>query len=317
MTKYGSHNCEQLTKVEMSELSMTMDVVRSLSETLREPKWRDNTDKFLVNLNEDPINDFDNVAVTAELLNRLQNDDIYYIGWCSDYNANKSQSFLNKNNLKGGIININNTNFDTYDEQIAEIARLIYTRYYSNSKTTDVVITDAEKQINISNADRYNTADADFPEGKWRIDYYDDFAANNIVYSQTMSDFACDFDEVGIYKIYYSYMDGDQPIKTVTVHSKPEASITGFIDKDAKTAEVIANVFDADGNDNEEFGYMWTYKDLGTAAALVAEPISVELGTNKSETITDLEEGHMYIITLEVTDKFGMHSFNLPKGFGR
>lgn len=304
MTKYGSHNCDSITKVEMSELSMTMDVVRSLSETLREPKWNDNTDKFLINLNEDPINDFDNVAVTAELLNRLQNDDIYYIGWCSDYNANKSQNFLNKNNLKGGIININGVNFDTYDEQIAEIARLIYTRYYGSSAITDVIITDAEKQVSITNADKYNTADVDFPEGKWRIDYYDDFAANNIVYSQTMSDFFCDFDEVGVYKVYYAYMDGDQPIKTITVHSKPEASITSIINKDNKTVGLTADVYDADGNDGEEHKYSWSYKDLGSADNLIAEPETVNIGTAKTALIENLVDGHMYIITLVVEDKF-------------
>ena len=305
MTKYGGHNCSSLTKVELSELSMTMEVVRSLSETLREPKWRNNTDKFLINLNEDPINDFQNVGVTAELLNRLQNDDIYYIGWCGNDNAQMSQEFLNKNNLKGGIININATSYNTYDKQIAEIARLIYNRYYSSSKDTDILTPDSEKEINIVNAEANNTVDEDWPDGKWRIDYYSDFAEQNLVSSQWMSDFACDFDKIGVYKIYYAYLDGDAPIKTITVHSKPEVSITSYTDKDAKTASLTADVFDSDGNSGEEFTYKWAYKDLGTSTSIIATPTEVDLGTAKTAQITGLVNGHMYIVTLEVTDRFG------------
>lgn len=300
MAKYGSHNCARLTKVELSELSMTMEVVRSLSETLREPKWSENTDKFLINLNENPINDFDDVAITAELLNRLQNDDIYYIGWCGDKNAIKSQQFLQKNNLKGGIININHPDYNDYSEQIAAIAKLIYNRYSSSAKTKDVVTLEQEKEILISNAETVNTADADFPEGKWRIDYYSDFDATQLVSSVYQSDFECDLDKVGVYKFYYAYMDGDDPIKTITVHTTPQASITSAIDKDNKKAVFFANVMDSDNNSNKPFTYLWTYKDLKAAPT---DDVNV-LGTTEQVELTGLKDGDVYIVTLTVTDQF-------------
>lgn len=309
MTKYGDHDCGSLTKVELSDLSMTMDVVRSLSETLREPKWQDNTDKFLINLNEDPIHDFGNVAITAELLNRLQNDDIYYIGWCSETNVDDSDEFLQKNNLKGVIVNIDEVDSQgekkTYDQQIAMIAEAIYTRYADSTSDENIVPIEVEKEIIIADAEVVNTADEDFPLGKWRIEYYSDFAATQLVSSQYMSDFACELDKVGVYKFYY--MDGEQPIKTVTVHTTPTASISSAVVVDETTkvasANLTADVFDSDLNKGENFTYKWSYKDL--SATTTKTRTTGDLGTGRTAIISNLIDGHVYLVTLEATDVFG------------
>lgn len=333
MTKYGSHGCERLTKVEYSNLSMTMEQVKSLTETLRQPEWNNNTEKFLINLNEDPINDFDSPSITAELLNRLQNDDIYYIGWCSSKNSDKSLSFLKKNDLKGSIIDVASTSVainkqtynvgntvdlgdertytisSKYDAQIVAIANAIYERYAKSSGNKDVVLLDSEKNVTISKADVTNTADEYWPNGKWRIDYYDSVRLSDDsqpVTSEWMSDYRCDFDKTGTYKIYYAALseneDGvaDEPLKTVVVHTAPTVSFTSAIDTSAKKINLVSNSYDPDGDD--ELKYEWKYCDLSGSNA--TEKITLSSTGNTAE-ITNLVDGHMYLVTLTVTDSYG------------
>ncbi len=322
MTKYGSHGCGSLTKVELSELSMTMEVVRSLSEVLREPKWRDGTEKFLINLNEAPINDFDNASITAELLNRLKNDDIYYIGWCSDTNAIKSDEFLKKNDLKGDIISIkestlqigDNTVANSYDAQIARIAYNIALRYTTDtSENTDLILNTDDNKLNVLNADRYNTVDEEWPDGKWLVDYYKDSSESGLelVSSTWMSDLVLDFEKLGTYKVYYCFLNGDdngtgiddEPIKTLIVHSAPTALFSSSIA--GTTAVLTSNSYDEDGSD---LTYKWYYKDLGTSS-VPKDGATVEiLDTTASTTITGLTNDHIYLVTLEVTDKYGVTS---------
>ncbi|MGN0375336.1 MAG: hypothetical protein ACI4EN_07540, partial [Butyrivibrio sp.] len=66
---YRSHNCDQLTHFTLSNLKMTAEYVRSLTEVVREPSWSDDRVSFLVNLNEAPIADFSNEFSTAEIIN--------------------------------------------------------------------------------------------------------------------------------------------------------------------------------------------------------------------------------------------------------
>lgn len=311
MTKYGSHGCSSLTKVEMSDISMTMDVVPSLTETLRKPKWRDSADKFLINLNEDPIEDFENASVTAELLNRLKNDSIYYIGWCGDKNVTLSTDFLTKNDLKGSIINVNQSGYKgNYAAQIERIANTIYSRVASSlSDNKEVVLAQDTKVVSIINADAADTKDEIWNGGKWRIDYYNTYEAIDDNYSLApttsvwMSDFQCDFDKYGVYKVYYCYEEGDEPTKVVIVHDVPTAVIEGTLS--SSTANLKANVVDPDGNNNEDFSYKWSYRDLGTQTTPeVNDDIEIE-STDRNIQISNLKTDHIYMVSLTATDKFG------------
>lgn len=322
MTKYGSHNCGRLTKVEMSELSMSMDVVKSLSETLREPAWTEGADKFLVNLNEDPIEDFDNVSITAELLNRLKNDDIYYIGWCGNDNSGKSYQFLQKNDLRGTIISVDSTDSGTdssgtrfykgdYSAQINAIADCIVQRYSNNSSADAILINDVKNNSNIviKQADSMDTADSVWPDGKWRIDYYDNYNAKDDDSQFTpetiwMSDFQCDFDKCGVYKIYYNYEEEDEPVKVISIHDAPVVTIDSYISTEGSSTNAVLTALVDDSNQatGKEYSYKWTYKNLGTPSNVNENPILEDAGTGRTARIDGMADGAVYIVTLEVTD---------------
>lgn len=104
ITSYIGHGCARPSRISLRYLTMGIDNVKELAQAVREPAWRDDSYKYLVNVNDNPIKDFDDPVITGELLYRLQNDDIYYLGWASDDNSAKSVDFLVKNDLRGLIV---------------------------------------------------------------------------------------------------------------------------------------------------------------------------------------------------------------------
>ncbi len=297
MVKYGSHSCSRLTKVELSNLSMATDVVRSLNEVIREPQWSKDSSKFLVNLNEDPIEDFDNVQITGELLNRLQNDDIHYVGWCSDKNAAKSSEFLIKNDLKGDIVNINDADTDTLDKQIKQIADLIVARYQKESENNANVIT-AGKTItfDVTGAETTNTADDTYPEGKWTIKFYD--TEGTLISTTTVSNLMPEFVVAGTYEIYYCGTQADNLVKTIILNAPPKADY----EVQVASGEAITATLTNTSVDLEKsvLTSKWTYSEVGS----VSSPTELTQDTNQNTTLT-MEEGKIYLVSLTVTDKWG------------
>ncbi|MCL2424079.1 MAG: hypothetical protein FWD11_09370, partial [Micrococcales bacterium] len=244
MASYLSHSCSRPTAIAMQNISMTMDKVKTLVEVVDEPEWHDNTKKFLVNLNEETIPDFEETNITARLLNRLRNNDIYYIGWATKDNAGKSAEFLEKNDLKGVVVNMTEDDGNplqvfapTYAEQIAAIADEIYKQYWVDN-VGDVVLTTDNVVLAVSGADQTGTADEEYPDGKWKIVHRldgddpatptdrtgDDAFANDEgiqTWSDvTLSDLDVQFDKPGYYDVYYR----NAYLKTITAHRPPVAA---------------------------------------------------------------------------------------------
>jgi len=192
MAAYRNHTCARPTHIALQNISMS--VVKPLETVVRQPRWRDGTYKYLVNLNENPIKDFDDPIITGELLNRLRNDNIHYIGWTGNVNALKSIDFLVKNELKGLVVNIEknppakcvpysslvwpewlntdvlcvsvvqlqgNGNVDdeaTYNLAMQIIAQKVYQYYYRNNED-DIVLTTDDVVLDVEGAPVADTAD--------------------------------------------------------------------------------------------------------------------------------------------------------------
>lgn len=124
LASYRSHGCDQETHFTMSDISLDMDVVKSLTETIRNPEWKSDYDSYLINLNEAKVEDFSNEYSTSEIINRLIEDDVTYIGWCGSLSVNGSQEFLDKMG-KGKLVNVNASETSTYDKQVKAIADYI------------------------------------------------------------------------------------------------------------------------------------------------------------------------------------------------
>jgi len=305
MAAYLAHGCARPTHIAFQNLSMIMDQVRSLTEVVREPNWQENTKKFLVNLNEEPIEDFSSTSITAELLARLRNDDIYYIGWCSNQNAEASQDFLTKNDLKGTIVNIEAPGMPTYEQQIQSIADEIYKRYWQNNEDYIVLVTE-NVIFDVTGAEQTNTADPEWPSGKWMVFHsvdgsgvkQDTFDNDDGIYAlsgQYVSDLDLQFNKAGTYDIYYR----SQYIVTVIAHKAPVATfqitlnddIPGFIDNSYDPDDT------ADGIVSSAWSYINVDKEPSPTTGLTLADLHAALPT--------LIEGDIYLIILEVEDKYG------------
>ena len=313
MASYVGHNCARPTHIALQNLSMTMDKVRSLTEVVREPNWQENTKKFLVNLNENEIEDFSSTSITGELLNRLRNDDIYYIGWCSDENSEKSLDFLKKNNLKGTIVNIEDTDAGTttYEAQMKAIANEIYERYWIPLGNEDpVVLVTDQVDLDVTGADKTNTTDPMYPSGKWKIVHsYDELKNNDGVYplsGQFVSDLDLQFNRVGIYEIYYR----EEPIITITAHKAPVAAFSvtlngnkpTFTDESYDPDEIIVETGKTGSTTGIE-SFQWSYVNIEEDDAKLVEVQSIaEL---EAELAMLLLDGKTYLVILDVVDKYG------------
>ena len=323
MVSYRGHGCARPTRISLRNLSMTMDKVKTLVEVVDEPEWHDNTKKFLVNLNEETIPDFEETNITARLLNRLRNDDIYYIGWATQDNAEKSVDFLEKNDLKGTVVNMTQDNPDprevyapTYAQQIQAIADEIYKQYWVEN-AGDVVLTTDNVVLSVTGADQTGTADAEYPDGKWKVvhrtsgsdpltptdpdrtgdDAFDDDEGIQPWSDITRPDLDVQFDKPGYYDLYYR----EQYLKTITAHRPPVAAFDVALGS-AGAVTFTNTSYDPDFADDltrlcsglvTDTCSQWKYLDL-------------DVDTTPHDGVPDtLIEGDTYIVYLTVTDRHG------------
>lgn len=299
MASYLSHACALPTHVTMHNLSMTTDKVSTLSEVAREHYWPDNTLKFLLNLTEENIEEFQNDADAGELLSRLGEDNIYYLGWCSDENAQLSEEFLRKYDYNGSIVNIDDAATDTYEKQVQALADEIYKRYWLENEKTVVLTTDVLDLKVEPESLKTHTQDLDFPEGKWKIVHtpgsqldpaWSDSTALHPESGQYLDNLEFSFNLPGKYDIYYE----DKFVNSVLAHRPPMAEFTW----NAAAPEVFTSTsYDPDRQDAPNSGIVkteWSWIDL---TAGTGEPVD---GTPPL-----VEANHIYLIRLTVTDEQG------------
>jgi len=201
-------------------------ISKDFMEVLREPDWRPSARKYIVNLNDQTVPDFDDSIALGEIMTRMDNDQIHYIGWgedsdgagAGDLTQNQAESFIRKNNDKGTFVNRTGS---TYQQQVDAMADYIANNsrseanneYLELGQNYDLVVSPASELT--------NTKDEDWPQGKWKIQHDPSIYDNNtgvVPYSgQYLDDFLPSFTKVGRYDIYYS----DVLVKTLYVHRKP------------------------------------------------------------------------------------------------
>ena len=232
---YSSHGCNQITSVLLSDLSLTADYVRSLTEIVREPNWDGSKYSFLINLNEGDIEDFSNVYSTAEIISRLTEDNITYIGWCSGQNKAASQVFVNGCSNNSGLVCIDDyvaTGKGKYDKesrilQVNEIAKQISQRVELESCNKAMEHKDWYTFLDTQDFTFNVTQGASIDDGRWSVGYsatsFDD-CVNNITDYPDLSD--APFDICGYYEIYYDHITDASNIVKIRIHKAPVAVVT-------------------------------------------------------------------------------------------
>lgn len=201
-------------------------ISKDFMEVLREPDWRPSARKYIVNLNDQTVPDFDDSIALGEIMTRMDNDQIHYIGWgedsdgagTGDLTQNQAESFIRKNNDRGTFVNRTGS---TYQQQVDAMAEYIANQSRNEPNNEYLELGQNYELIVSPSSELTNTKDENWPQGKWRMEHDPSIYENNtgaVPYSgQYLDDFLPAFDKVGKYDIYYA----DVLVKTIYVHRKP------------------------------------------------------------------------------------------------
>ncbi len=295
--KTTGHSCSMLSWFNFENLRMTTTSARKFSEVIREPNWRDQSKRFVINAQYGAETDFSNDNAIGEIIARLANENIDYIGWGRD--DQDGNSFITKNNNGGYFVDKDASATDTYSEQIDAMAQYIYDQCINSVvNDTEHLLYGKPSSLSITpETVQTDTIDEQWPEGKWLIDYDPDYYENptgTVPYDNLrLNNLDVSFTQTGKYDIYYM----DEIVKTVYVHRKPETGFAVTLDEN-NNVTLTDNSCDLDSLSLTDRGIKtieWSYRETTSSTWLSGQPAM-------------LEDEKNYLIKQVVTDEYGVTS---------
>lgn len=294
---YLSHGCNRLTHFTFNNVRMQTESTKRFSDVIREPEWRDESKRFIINAEDGAVPDFSDPEALGEILTRLGNENIHYLGWGRD-NVD-GEAFIAKNDGNGIYVDKDAASTDTYAEQINALAQYIYDNYVDGvSNDTEYLIYGKPSSMSITpESEQTNTIDADWPNGKWRIDQDENYYENStgvVPYDEIyLNNLDISFTETGKYDIYYK----DVLVKTVYVHRAPVATFSVTLDG-SNNVSITDNAYDPDRETQLDKGIVstqWFYKQTTASTWTSGMPTSFATDNN-------------YVIKQVVTDEYDVES---------
>lgn len=281
-----SHDCSQIGSFTLTNINLKTTNVRKLEDVLREPDWREEAIKVLVNVNDVVNQQLNNPTTLGELLTRTVNDEIYYTAWGQTVNKTQSEQFIKANNNNG--IFINNTNYTNSINQTAQYIKSLI----NQRKSSEYVILNENTILSAADSSiMKNTANSQYPYGKWKVvhdcEYYENNMGQYAKSGQYISDMITSFDKTGKYEIYYE--DQSTQPSVIYVHRRPVAEID--VKRNGNSVTLTSLGYDLDsysknrGISEEE----WKYRKVGET-------------TWTNGKLTSITSGVDYLVQLRVKD---------------
>ena len=291
------HNCSRIGHFNLTGINLTTVSAKKLEEVLREPDFRESSIKVLVNVQDNMNEQLNEPSSLGELLTRTINDEIHFVGWGTDANITESQNFIAANNNNGMFTY--NTNYNNAVEETAAyikslIDQLQSSQYVLLNEPTDIMSNPSDIMT--------DTADEDFPYGKWRIVHDCEYFENNIGQfansNRYISDMITEFNKTGKYEVYYA---DNQVLPTeIYVHRKPMAEIS--FTRNGNQVELTSLGYDLDNYSNNRgiAEEEWKYRQVGETQWYDGK-------------LTDISGGTDYLVQLRVKDFQGQWSAPVSK----
>ena len=281
-----SHDCSRIGSFALTNINLKTTNVRKLEDVLREPDWREEAIKVLVNVNDVVNQQLNNPTTLGELLTRTVNDEIYYTAWGQTVNKTQSEQFIKANNNNG--IFINNTNYTNSINQTAQYIKSLI----NQRKSSEYVILNENTILSAADSSiMKNTANSQYPYGKWKVvhdcEYYENNMGQYAKSGQYISDMITSFDKTGKYEIYYE--DQSTQPSVIYVHRRPVAEID--VKRNGNSVTLTSLGYDLDsysknrGISEEE----WKYRKVGET-------------TWTNGKLTSITSGVDYLVQLRVKD---------------
>lgn len=187
-------------------LIVTSSSTKSLDEILKEPTWRENATRFVVNISDTELpglNDSDKYPV---ILSRMLNDNLYFVELGTNINKTQTENFIADNDGKGTFIYNNNMNTALSDlaDYILSIVRAI--------KETNVRYILLNEHMNYTTFYNDNVEeDPKYSIDNWRYNhnqyYFDNSLGQANFHNIWLSNSVNTFDKVGKYTVEYKTKD--------------------------------------------------------------------------------------------------------------
>ncbi|ADL50054.1 hypothetical protein [Clostridium cellulovorans] len=296
-----SHGCNRIGEFSLNNISLSQTKSKEFNEIIRQPSWRDDSQRYVVNLADQTINDFDSPTVSGEILTRLINENIHFLELGTDANKVQSENFIQRNNGNGAFYYNNN-----YDVAVTNVADYIVNRIQNTDQPQDspYVLAGTPLNINVSPEQfKTNTANADYPQGRWKLDqdfnYFDNNLGQETWSNQWRNDLPTEIDKPGKYELWFG--DTHPSPQYIYVHRKPVANFSVGLSKGASsaTATVTNLSYDPDKQSDADKGIAeveWKWKET-TATTW-----------NEGALPSDLPLGKNYLVQLRVKDYQGTWS---------
>lgn len=306
LISYKSHACGKPTQFTLSNLKMEADYVRSLTEVVREPSWSEDKLSFLVNLNEDDIKDFSEDYTTSEIINRLEQEKVTYIGWCGSANKDGSQVFVDGISEGSGLVNMNDATMIASGKQYYDRESYLL----QVDAIADLIVKKVGKQITTGGVYTYLDTDdfhftstgATLNDGNWSVGYSNTSFSDAKNSVSNYADLAsAPFTLPGYYEVYYGG-DNETPKAKIRIHQAPKALFSASVSENG--AIVVTNAsYDPDVKKNGD-GATGSAEDGITSSKIEYRNMTDPEGwtTSAPESIAD---GQVWMVRLTVKDADG------------
>ena len=281
-----SHNCSKIGAFKLGDIKLVTTTVKKFKEVLSNPEWRENSLRFLVNVDDYENKELQDKSSMAALESRLVNEEIHSIFWGTEQNEEQANKIIQGNNGNG--IFTENTD---YQEAIRATAEYIK-NLINTSKTSQYAIVGEEVGLKVTpESVKNDTVTPDYPNGKWKINHDYKYFENDLGKSKNsgkyMSDLSMSFDKTGRYELLY----GDEKIisKYIYVHRKPVANFNVL--KQENSVNLTSTSYDLDSYSNNKgiAKEEWKYK-------------KVEETQWTNGKLTEVEPNEVYMVQLKVQD---------------
>lgn len=282
-----SHNCSNIGQFALDNLKLDTTMGKSLDEVLKQPTWRENSTKFIVNLSDVELSELNPSSPKySVVLSRLMNDGLYFAELGTNTNITQANNFITDNDGKGTFIYNNNPNMD---KALQDLATYILNTIRSQAKPlTHYVLLGEEVAYQTFYDDYEDDPRMNFENWRYVHDY--DYFQNDlgiVAYdSLWLTAPKITFDKVG--KFTTEYKTKDNPVATddrfdeyrktsnmmngpleIYVHRKPIAQFTmamTAIDSTKYNLSLTDTSYDLDHTDRVDKGLVareWSYKEVG------------------------------------------------------
>ncbi|PLS15029.1 hypothetical protein CVD28_24425 [Bacillus sp. M6-12] len=295
-----SHGCSDIGQFSLENVKLNVTKAKDFREVIKEPKWRDTSKRFMVNVDDQIVPDFNSSSALGEMLPRFINEQINFIGLGTTTNQSQLENFVQRNNNNGAFYS--NTNYQTALENTANYI----VQKLQEEQTTDGQYVLVGEPIDVSvtpSSLAKNTATPEFPQGRWRIDHNYEYFENNLGQAswanQWQKDLQMVFDKPGQYDI--SFGDKHPNPRYVYAHRKPVASFASIVRSNGSNFSINIQdySYDLDMESRTDKGIVereWKWKR------------TTDNSWTNGQVPTTLPLGNDYIVQLRVKDHQGAWS---------